>query len=63
MSDQINNIKDGDHCTVISGTHKGKSGFITDLNISKTGHLTITVVQNNNIRFKTLAKNVEVTSN
>jgi ribosomal protein L24 len=54
-------IKDGDRCTVISGTHKGKSGTATDLNVSKTGHLT-TVVPANGVRFKTLAKNVEVKS-
>ncbi len=51
-------IKDGDFCIVIAGTHKGKTGFVKDLNVSKTGHLTITVVQKNEIRFKTLAKNV-----
>ena len=55
-------IKDGDHCTVIGGTHKGKSGIARDLNVSKTGHLTITVVQANGVRFKTLAKNVVVQS-
>lgn len=54
------NIKDGDQCEVVGGTHKGKSGVVTDLNVSKTGHLTITVVQNNGVRFKTLAKNVLV---
>ena len=53
-------VKDGDRCAVIGGTHKGKSGNATDLNVSKTGHLTITVVQANGERFKTLAKNVEV---
>lgn len=53
-------IKDGDKCKVIAGTHKGKSGTVRDLNISKTGHLTITVVQDTGVRFKTLAKNVEV---
>ena len=56
-------LKDGDLCKVIGGTHKGKSGTATNLNISKTGHLTITVVQENGDRFKTLAKNVEVISN
>ena len=56
-------LKDGDFCKVIGGTHKGKSGTATDLNISKTGHLTITVVQENGDRSKTLAKNVEVISN
>ena len=56
-------LKYGDFCKVIGGTHKGKSGTATDLNISETGHLTITVVQENGDRFKTLAKNVEVISN
>lgn len=53
-------VKDGDHCLVTGGTHKGKSGIVRDLNISKTGHLTVTVFQKNGDRFKTLAKNVEV---
>lgn len=53
-------LKDGDHCIVIGGKHKGKSGKATDLNISKTGHLTITVVQENGERFKTLGKNVKL---
>ena len=60
---QNKELKDGDFCKVIGGTHKGKSGTATNLNISKTGHLTITVVQENGARFKTLAKNVEVISN
>lgn len=51
-------IKNGDHCLVIAGTHKGKSGHVQDLNKSKTGHYTITVLQNNGVRFKTLAKNI-----
>jgi len=55
-----NPIKDGDPCIVIAGTHKGKSGTVRDINTSKTGHLTITVVQKNSERFKTLAKNVVV---
>ena len=53
-------IQDGAHCTVVAGTHKGKSGTVTDINTSKTGHVTITVVQPNGDRFKTLARNVEV---
>ena len=60
---QNKELKDGNFCKVIGGTHKGKSGTATNLNISKTGHLTITVVQENGDRFKTLAKNVEVISN
>ena len=53
-------LKDGDHCKVVGGTHVGKSGTVTDINLSKTGHITITVVQSNGVRFKTLAKNVIV---
>lgn len=53
-------LKDGDYCVVINGTHKGKAGIARDLNISKTGHLTITVVQENGARFKTLGRNVIV---
>jgi ribosomal protein S4E len=53
-------LKDGDSCVVIAGTHKGKSGTIRDLNMSKTGHLTITVVQQNGERFKTLGRNVQL---
>ena len=53
-------LKDGDLVNVIAGTHKGKSGKVQDINISKTGHVTITVVQKSGVRFKTLQKNVEV---
>jgi ribosomal protein S4E len=53
-------LKDGARCKVIGGTHAGKSGFVRDINTSKTGHVTITVVQASGERFKTLAKNVEV---
>ncbi|MEJ7694332.1 KOW motif-containing protein [Daejeonella sp.] len=57
-----NKIIDGSHCKVIGGTHKDKSGIIRDINTSKTGQITITVVQDNGVRFKTLAKNVETVS-
>lgn len=53
-------LKDGGRCLVIGGTHKGKSGIVRDIKLSKTGHITITVVQDNGVRFKTLGKNVEV---
>ena len=53
-------LKDGDQCKVVAGTHTGKSGTVTDINTSKTGHITITVVQKNGVRFKTLGKNVVV---
>lgn len=52
--------KDGDRCSVVGGTHTGKSGVVRDINTSKTGAVTITVVQSNGERFKTLAKNVVV---
>ena len=53
-------IKDGDHCEVIKGTHAGKSGTVRDIKTSKTGQVTITVVQADGERFKTLARNVLV---
>jgi ribosomal protein S4E len=59
-TNQASILKDGDCCSVIGGTHAGKSGTVRDINTSKTGHLTITVVQENGERFKTLAKNVIV---
>lgn len=55
-------LKDGDQCNVIAGTHKGKSGKVSDINLSKGGHITITVTQDNGVRFKTLGRNVLVTS-
>lgn len=53
-------LGDGDSCQVVGGTHKGKSGVVRDINTSKTGQVTITVVQASGERFKTLAKNVVV---
>ena len=59
-SDSKQNLKDGARCKVIDGTHAGKSGIVKDINTSKTGAITITVLQTNGVRFKTLAKNVEI---
>ena len=56
-------LKDGDQCMVIGGTHTGKSGTVRDINLSKTGHITITVEQKDGTRFKTLGKNVSVQKN
>ncbi len=53
-------LKDGNYCRVVAGTHKGKSGIVRDIKTSKTGYLTLTVVQENGVRFKTLGKNVAV---
>lgn len=53
-------LKDGSKCKVIGGTREGKSGIARDIKKSKTETVTITVVQVNGERFKTLAKNVVV---
>ena len=53
-------IVDGAQCKVISGVHVGKSGTVRDIKTGKTGHISITVVQSNGEKFKTLAKNVVV---
>ncbi len=53
-------LKDGDQCNVVGGTHVGKSGTVRDIKTSKTGHITITVEQENGVKFKTLGKNVVV---
>jgi ribosomal protein S4E len=52
--------RDGAHCKVIGGSHAGKSGVIRDIKTGKTGHVSITVVQANGKRFKTLARNVVI---
>jgi ribosomal protein S4E len=54
-------LVDGAQCKVVGGTHAGKFGTVRDINTSKTGHVTITVVHANGDRFKTLARNVVVT--
>ena len=59
-SDSRKKLKDGAKCNVVAGTHAGKSGLVKDINTSKTGHVTITVLQSDGERFKTLAKNIQV---
>ncbi|QTF72613.1 KOW motif-containing protein [Arthrobacter woluwensis] len=61
MSQEPVSVQNGRHCDVIAGTHAGKSGIVQDVNTSKTGAVTLTVLQSDGIRFKTLAKNVRVT--
>jgi ribosomal protein S4E len=56
------NLKDGAKCEVIGGTHAGKSGIVRDIKTGKTGFISITVVQTDGERFKTLAKNVAIKS-
>lgn len=55
-----NQVKDGDFCEVVNGRHAGKSGTISDINMSKSGHVSISVEQKDGVRFKTLAKDVVV---
>jgi ribosomal protein S4E len=50
-------VANGDHCTVVFGTHKGKMGVVEDWKLSKSGHASITVRQADGTRFKTLARN------
>ncbi len=52
-------MKDGDRCRVLSGTHAGKIWRVEDLKQSKGGNWTITVRQDDGVRFKTLARSVE----
>ena len=60
MSDRPQgNVANGERCTVVAGTHRGKNGTVEDYKLSKTGHATITVRQDSGISFKTLARNVE----
>jgi ribosomal protein S4E len=59
-SNTLPKLKDGDQCMVVGGSHKGKAGTVRDINTSKTGQITITVLQPNGVRFKTLANNVIV---
>lgn len=60
MISKLDDLKNGDQCKVIGGTHKGKSGIVQDLKTSKGGHISITVLQKNGVRFKTLGRNVVV---
>ena len=53
-------LTDGAKCKVIGGIHVGKSGIIRDIKTGKTGYVSITVVQADGERFKTLAKNVVI---
>jgi ribosomal protein S4E len=53
-------LRDGARCKVVHGTHAGKAGIVKDINLSKSGFVTITVVPPSGVRFKTLAKNVVI---
>ncbi|HEY7005929.1 MAG TPA: KOW motif-containing protein [Sphingomicrobium sp.] len=51
-------VSNGDRCEVVAGAHAGKKGTVEDKKLSKTGYVTITVRQDDDLRFKTLASNV-----
>jgi len=51
-------LRDGARCKVIAGTHQGKHGIVRAIKTGKTGHVSITVVQPDGVKLKTLAKNV-----
>ena len=53
-------LRDGAQCRVIAGVHDGKSGTVRDIKTGKTGYVSLTVVQPDGERFKTLAKNVVI---
>lgn len=59
MAEELD-IRNGDIVRVTAGTHKGKTGTVEDRNVSKTGHVTITVRQADGERFKTLGRNAVV---
>lgn len=61
MAEQVG-IANGDYCLVTGGTHKGRKGTVEDRHTSQTGHVTITVREDSGDRFKTLARNVEITA-
>ena len=58
-SQETGQIENGDYCVVLAGVHAGKTGLVEDKKPSKTGHITITVRQDDGVRFKTLARSVE----
>lgn len=53
-------LADGATCKVVGGAHAGKTGVVRDINTTKSGNVTITVVQEDGTKLKTLAKNVVV---
>ncbi|SUX48617.1 KOW motif-containing protein [Chryseobacterium indoltheticum] len=56
----LSDLKDGVFCKVMAGTHKGKKGTVQDIKTSKSGEITITVKEYDGVRFKTLARSVEI---
>jgi hypothetical protein len=55
------NIKEEAKCKMIGGVHKGKTETVGNIHTSKTGYVSITVVQPSGDRLKALAKNVVIT--
>lgn len=55
-------MENGNFCVVVAGTHKGKSGTVEDLHVSRSGTVTVTVRQVDGTRFKTLARSIRLAS-
>lgn len=53
-------LQEGASCKVVGGVHAGKPGVVRDIKTGKTGYVSVTVVQADGTRFKTLAKNVTI---
>ena len=53
-------VRNGQHCRVVAGSHRGKAGTVADVHLSAGGNWTITVAPADGPRFKTLARNVVV---
>ena len=53
-------LREGARCEVVGGRPAGKAGVVCDLKLSKSGFVTITVVQASGDQFKTLARNVGI---
>lgn len=57
----VGELRDGARCEVVGGTHAGKAGTVRDITVgAKHGQQSITVLQDDGSRFKTLAKNVRI---
>jgi ribosomal protein L24 len=50
------NLKDGDKCKVVGGTHIGKSGIVRDINTSKTSILQLQLNKTTVLSLKRLEK-------
>jgi ribosomal protein L24 len=52
----VEHLKDGDQCKAVAGNHKGKTGTVKDINLSKTGHIILLLCKQMGQNLKHLAK-------